>query len=371
MPRHKSQRLVFSDSNEMKPFFSERISQKIFVTNRKTTLKVKESIRIFHFIRTKKPSRFAGKIYDTFNDSELDESDGDDTECNLEPQKRIRVGSNVLTLEDELFVESDSEDDDFEGFSSSDVLLNGGNGNQCDAGIDAEWKWTTKENIKWRKGIMKKPNFEYEEVENDTDDTIVDYFSPLDYFEKYVPDASFNDMVQYTNIYQEIKTFIGLHVMMGNLKLPRIEMFYSRELRIKTFQDTIPLYRFYLLRTALHLIAGIAVRGISVHRRTNDSDERKSGEGCETVRQTQAESEMGNQERGTLWEKWSGDFICYQGSTTEFDPEMLSTFGSGATMVLHLAKRINNSGHKLFFDNYFSTFHLFEVLAQKKIQLAT
>lgn len=37
------------------------------------------------------------------------------------------------------------------------------------------------------------------------------------------------------------------------------------------------------------------------------------------------------------------DFVCYQGSTTEFDPEMLSAFGSGATMLLHLAKRINKS----------------------------
>ncbi|KAG4078865.1 hypothetical protein HA402_007415 [Bradysia odoriphaga] len=60
------------------------------------------------------------------------------------------------------------------------------------------------------------------------------------------------------------------------------------------------------------------------------------------------------------------DFACYQGSTTEFDPEMREAFGSGATMVLHLANRIQRSGHKLFFDNYFSSFQLFEILAQKK-----
>lgn len=39
-------------------------------------------------------------------------------------------------------------------------------------------------------------------------------------------------------------------------------------------------------------------------------------------------------------------------------------------MVLHLANRIERSGHKLFFDNYFSTFPLFEILAQKQIYAA-
>lgn len=100
------------------------------------------------------------------------------------------------------------------------------------------------------------------------DDAFDDYFSPVDYFMKYVPELLFEDMVTYTNIYAdqqgtkkwkptnkpEIKTFIRLQIMMGNLKLPRIEMFYSQELQIKMFQDTVPLYRFYLLRTALHLI---------------------------------------------------------------------------------------------------------------------
>lgn len=42
--------------------------------------------------------------------------------------------------------------------------------------------------------------------------------------------------------------------MMGNLKLPRIEMYYGNELQCKMFVDTIPLYRFYLLRTNWHLI---------------------------------------------------------------------------------------------------------------------
>ena len=44
----------------------------------------------------------------------------------------------------------------------------------------------------------------------------------------------------------------------------------------------------------------------------------------------------------------------------------MENFGSGAAMVLHLSNRIENSGHKLYFDNYFSTFQLFQILTQKK-----
>lgn len=39
-------------------------------------------------------------------------------------------------------------------------------------------------------------------------------------------------------------------------------------------------------------------------------------------------------------------------------------------MVLHLANRIDRPGHKLFFDNYFSTFPLFEILVRKQIYAA-
>lgn len=51
----------------------------------------------------------------------------------------------------------------------------------------------------------------------------------------------------------EIKQFFGLQIMMGNLKLPRIEMFYGKHFKCKMFEE-IPEYRFYLLRTNIHLI---------------------------------------------------------------------------------------------------------------------
>lgn len=99
----------------------------------------------FCFIRIKKPSRFVKGIYDTFNDSELEYSDGDDddVECEFEQQKRIRVGSHILTIDDEQFVEGDSEDEDFEGFPSNDLLLNV-NTNKFAAGTSVENEWKYK-----------------------------------------------------------------------------------------------------------------------------------------------------------------------------------------------------------------------------------
>ncbi|XP_037048078.1 piggyBac transposable element-derived protein 3-like [Bradysia coprophila] len=216
-------------------------------------------------------------------------------------------------------------------------------------------------------------------------------------------------MVTYTNLYAEqqdakkwrptdkaeMKIFIGLQIMMGNLKLPRIELYYSKELDLKMFTDSIPIYRFYLLRTNFHLIdvttipnnssdKFIRVRPLmdSVRRRCLQLpleeylsiDEQmipmrgRATKGVKQFVKNKPKIRWGIKNLVLCGKSGLAyDFICYQGSTTEFDQKMLSTFGSGATMVLHLANRIEGVGHKLFFDNYFSTFPLFQILAQKKI----
>lgn len=366
----------------------------------------------FCCIRTKNSTRNIEGIWDTFVDSELEDSDGDDDlEFEFEEHKRIRVGNQILTLEDEQFIENCSEDEDFEGFSDTDIVMNVNmNNKEAQIGVDRQWSWTAKDDIKWCAGVIKKRSFEFEPVEND--DTIEDYFTPSTYFMKYVPEPLFDDMVKYTNIYAEqqqtkkwrptdkteMKQFIGLQIMMGNLKLPRIEMYYGRELSSKMFTDTVPLYRFYLLRTNLHLIdittmptdcpdKFIRVRPLmdSVRKRCLQLpleeylsiDEKmipmrgRVGKGIKQFVRNKPKIKWGVKNLVLCGKSGLAyDFVVYQGSTTEFDPEILCTFGSGATMVLHLANRIDRSGHKLFFDNYFSTFQLFEILAQKKIYAA-
>lgn len=217
---------------------------------------------------------------------------------------------------------------------------------------------------------------------------------------RYIPESLFDDIVTYTNTYaeqrktkkwrptgkSEIKQFIGLQIMMGNLKLQRIEMYYGKHLHCKMFTDTIPLYRFYLLRTNIHFVdvekipAGCTDKFVRV-RPLMDSVRRRCLE-LPLEENLYIDEQMiplrGRVSKGVKQYvkqkpkiKWgvknlvvcckSGlayDFVVYQGSTTEFDSEMLDTFGSGATMVLHLAKRINQPGHKFYFDNYFSTFQV-------------
>lgn len=64
------------------------------------------------------------------------------------------------------------------------------------------------------------------------------------------------------------------------------------------------------------------------------------------------------------------DFILYQSSSPELDNNLTKKIGYGAAIVLHLTKRIGESkGHELYFDNYFLSYHLLQILKQKKICL--
>ncbi|XP_008190117.1 piggyBac transposable element-derived protein 4-like [Acyrthosiphon pisum] len=65
------------------------------------------------------------------------------------------------------------------------------------------------------------------------------------------------------------------------------------------------------------------------------------------------------------------DFIIYQGSETEFCPRFKNKFGLGASVVLQLTEHIEENKHFLFFDNYFASYNLFEVLLQRKIFAAS
>ncbi len=64
------------------------------------------------------------------------------------------------------------------------------------------------------------------------------------------------------------------------------------------------------------------------------------------------------------------DFLIYQGATTELSERSKKVLGHGASVVTHLCQRIQTPNHKIFFDNYFTTYNLLEVLAEKKIHAA-
>ncbi|MGH0136951.1 UNVERIFIED_CONTAM: hypothetical protein FKN15_037488 [Acipenser sinensis] len=64
------------------------------------------------------------------------------------------------------------------------------------------------------------------------------------------------------------------------------------------------------------------------------------------------------------------DFLIYQGATTELSEQSKMVLGHGAAVVTHLCQRIQTPNHKLFFDNFFTTYNVLEVLAEKKIHVA-
>lgn len=148
------------------------------------------------FVRQLQPRdqlEFSPKRY-CFVDSEIDDRDSDadcfeDESGHQSSTERIRIGSAVLTLDEEALVECDTDDETYENeeFSLNDAVA------QVDA--DHQWKWTAKDDVKWCRGSIKSPCFPFEKVE--TDDP-VDHFSALTYFMRYIP-----DMVSFTNMYAE------------------------------------------------------------------------------------------------------------------------------------------------------------------------
>lgn len=59
------------------------------------------------------------------------------------------------------------------------------------------------------------------------------------------------------------------------------------------------------------------------------------------------------------------DFKIYEGSTTELSIKNMKKFGFGASVVLHLTKRITDEGDTLNENNYFPSFQLLEIPKQK------
>ncbi|XP_066581652.1 piggyBac transposable element-derived protein 3-like [Prorops nasuta] len=62
------------------------------------------------------------------------------------------------------------------------------------------------------------------------------------------------------------------------------------------------------------------------------------------------------------------DSLKYQGKRTDFNKEFLQ-FGQGAAVVIQLTERISNPQIEVYFDNYFTTFHLLEWLKLKNLKV--
>jgi len=280
---------------------------------------------------------------------------------------------------------------------------------EAETRVDAEEvEITSKKNIRWSR-LPFCGNTETFQTGQPTDQNI-HLLSPYQYFKRYVPDELFQMMADMTNLYatqnhtnkfqnttsNEMEVLVGLHISMGTLKFPRVRMYWASGLMLTVVEASNMSHdRFFKLRSNWHFSNNLEKPA------DNNDTFYKVRPLFDSIRQRcqslEVEEEICVDEQmvpftGTLNVKqyikgkphpWgvklfvlcgkSGiayDFLIYQGSRTELSPESMKRFGQGAAVVLHLCQRITLPFHRLFFDNYFTTFNLLEVLLAKKILAA-
>ncbi|XP_046395761.1 piggyBac transposable element-derived protein 3-like [Ischnura elegans] len=269
---------------------------------------------------------------------------------------------------------------------------------------------TDRKSIKWQRRPLAVVDTNWMPLpgnDNDLEDTM----SPVKYFYRYIPTQLFEEMAEFTNIYalqqgtlnfditngQELQVLVGLHIMMGALKFPRVHLYWDKALGLNFF-NAMTKNRFFKLWNHLHLVNNLEhdksckdrlfkVRPIfqAVQKRCKELD----------LEQKLCVDEQMVPFKGTLSVKqyikgkpykWgvkifmlcgeSGlcyDFIIYQGKTTEIEEGLQKTFGFGGAVVLHLSERIyetGNQNHQLYFDNYFTNFNMLQALKHKNILAA-
>ncbi|CAJ1087319.1 piggyBac transposable element-derived protein 3-like [Xyrichtys novacula] len=196
---------------------------------------------------------------------------------------------------------------------------------------------TRKEEIKWRHRpftTVIDTSFENPPIQE------TQPMRPYEYFKKYITDEIFALMAANTNVYAmqsctlgfkstgsgEIRTLVGLHLAMGVMKMPRVSMYWEAGMDIGIFQNTMPRNSFFQLRSHLHLVNNL--------------------------------------------EKPAENNCVFQGATMEISQQHRKQLGLGAGVVYHLIQRITGANHKLYYDNYFTTYNLLELLAERKIHAA-
>ncbi|KAL7880514.1 hypothetical protein SRHO_G00027680 [Serrasalmus rhombeus] len=238
-----------------------------------------------------------------------------------------------------------------------------------DRGGQEEMTVTRKEEIKWRHRpftTIIDTSFENPPIHEDHP------MRPFEYFKRYIPDEIFNLMADNTNVYAlqsatrcfkptssgEIRTLIGLHLAMGVMKMPRVSMYWEAGMDIGIFQNTMPRDRFFQLRSHLHL-----VNNLEKPAENNDVFFKQFIKGKPHPWGVKIYFLCGKS--GMAY-----DFLLHQGTTMELSQQHRKQLGLGAGVVYHLSQRITEANHKLYFDNYFTTYNLLELLAERKINAA-
>lgn len=163
------------------------------------------------------------------------------------------------------------EDDNCFPIDEFDQLLNDFDDLSSDIGPDIEevepdFINTNKRDIHWVQKPFEPPTINLEDIESEYIDTLK---IPIQYFSDYFEDDIFVKIAFNTNLYatkknlgskfkltdeHEIKTLIGIHMLMGCLKYSRVRMYWQKRFFVHLIADNMSRNRFFNLRTNFHVI---------------------------------------------------------------------------------------------------------------------
>lgn len=262
---------------------------------------------------------------------------------------------------------------------------------------------TEKKNITWHNEPYIPPKLHLDDIQENICSKLR---FPIEYFLDFFDETFFEEIAFNTTLYsvqnsvpnfkatnsQEIKQLIAIHLIMGSLKYPRAHMYWEDEFRVSLICNTMTRNRFFQLRSNLHIINNesiplgnkdkfIKVRPLYdlIKKKCNSLPKERNLSIDEQMVPFKGHLSVKQYMKGKpcpwgikifILAGESGivyDFIIYQGATTEFDESTQKKLGLGGAVVLYLTKTVKENSHYLFFDNYFSSFQLFEQLYINKI----
>ncbi|XP_008189593.1 piggyBac transposable element-derived protein 3-like [Acyrthosiphon pisum] len=241
-----------------------------------------------------------------------------------------------------------------------------------------------KKDIEWINTPCNAPILELNDLV--VVDPPIDMPTPIEYF--------MNNNFKPTSA-TEIKSLIAIQMIMGCLKYPKKEMYWTRKYRVNIIADTMTKNRFFSLRQHIHLINNLDIprnnkdkfvkvrpifdtlnircQQLPVERNLSVDEQIVPFKGKLSVKQYMKgkPNPWGIKifllcgESGIVY-----NMILYQGMSTNINEELQKNFGLGGAIVVCLTQNISENRHFLYFDNFFSSYNLFYALLQKKIYAA-
>lgn len=265
-------------------------------------------------------------------------------------------------------------------------------------------KTKRKKTMKWNEDIFKPDAMEVQDEEWDIKNRRT--WTPFQYFCQYFHDEFWELMAEQSNIRalqdnkppirasaSEYKKLVGSSIIMGCMKLPRVRMYYKRNLQIP-LATQLPRDRFFKLRNYMHLVDNLriseehkklnklwkvqpAIEALLKKCRTLPHTKHLSVDeqmipftGTSSLRQYVKNKPNPVGLKNFILATPQGlvlDFFVYQGASTWPSGKPEPELGIGGSVVKRLTENVT-PGHTIFMDRYFTSCALFEFLREKSIR---